>query len=63
MNAARLRKTLLSDPENTILSMRFVNDKLVGHAFATRWHYGNRLCLFCFLAFRTRADTTVAVLL
>lgn len=42
MTPARLRKECLSDPENTVLSMRFVDDKLVGHAFATRWTHENR---------------------
>ncbi|KAI0089838.1 hypothetical protein BDY19DRAFT_889007 [Irpex rosettiformis] len=43
MNAARLRKQCLSDPENTILSMRFINGELVGHAFATQWKYGEHV--------------------
>ncbi|KAI0085069.1 hypothetical protein BDY19DRAFT_967885 [Irpex rosettiformis] len=43
MTAARLREQCLSDPENTILSMWFINGKLIGHAFATRWKYGEHV--------------------
>ena len=39
MTPARLRRECLSDPENTVLSMMFVNNELVGHAIATRWHH------------------------
>ncbi|KAI0682753.1 hypothetical protein BC835DRAFT_1424040 [Cytidiella melzeri] len=39
MTAAKLRRQCLSDPENTVLSMRFINSELVSHAFATRWYY------------------------
>jgi len=40
MNAAKLRKECLGNPEHTVLITSYLQDKLIGHAFATKWQYG-----------------------
>ncbi|KAF5323171.1 hypothetical protein D9619_013734 [Psilocybe cf. subviscida] len=39
MSAARLREQSLSVPDQTVLATCKIDDKLVGHAFATVWSY------------------------
>ncbi|KAI0751722.1 hypothetical protein C8Q80DRAFT_1099176 [Daedaleopsis nitida] len=42
MTAKKLRQQCLDNPYKTILAMAWENNKLVGHAFATKWKYEDR---------------------
>ncbi|KAI0746404.1 hypothetical protein C8Q80DRAFT_1104630, partial [Daedaleopsis nitida] len=41
MTPAKLRQQCLTHPYNTILSVAWENGEFVGHAFATKWKYGD----------------------
>ncbi|TBU38820.1 hypothetical protein BD309DRAFT_873564 [Dichomitus squalens] len=40
MNATKLRAQCLSNPEDSVLVLRYKEEQLVGHAFATKWACG-----------------------